>query len=188
MNKRIFLFGLGIGIILGAGLLQLMLIGEKQADALNDAEPAARTYTQAELDKAVSDERGRIEAERNAQPASAVKSDKPAQPADEQVSEPAVKTDTKHETSERDPDASKPSRIIVRIPPNASVAETAALLSDRGVIPDTKAFIDLMRKKTIRAGYFAFQGKLTLKQVGGIITSQPLDPEKAKNEMAASGG
>ena len=31
MNKRPFLFGLGVGIIIGAALLQLMLIGERQA-------------------------------------------------------------------------------------------------------------------------------------------------------------
>jgi gas vesicle protein len=36
MNKRPFLFGLGVGIIVGAALLQLMLIGEKQMSSLDD--------------------------------------------------------------------------------------------------------------------------------------------------------
>ena len=54
MNKRPFLFGLGVGIIVGAALLQLMLIGEKQTSSLDDFDKGTKTavtYTQADLDK-----------------------------------------------------------------------------------------------------------------------------------------
>ncbi|MBO7746626.1 hypothetical protein I8J29_20625 [Paenibacillus sp. MWE-103] len=192
MNRRTFLFGLGVGIILGAGLLQLMLIGEKQAEGLNalpETMAEVKTYSQADLDKAVADERERVRAEllpktatENAKPSSAPgeAADKPAAGAkDEKAGKPAA--------SDGEDKAVDQARTIVRIPPNASVSETAELLAERGIIADKQAFIDLMRLKTIRAGYFSFQGKPTLQQVRGIVTSQPLDPETAKRDLDKSG-
>ncbi len=66
MNKRPFLFGLGVGIIVGAALLQFMLIGEKQASSLDDFDKKTKTavtYTQADLDKRLAEERERIQIE-----------------------------------------------------------------------------------------------------------------------------
>jgi hypothetical protein len=211
MNRRIFLFGLGVGIIIGAGLLQLMLIGEKQADALSeDNAGMTKTYSQAELDKAVSDERDRVRADIKKQPETDASDhqadqstdetdgDKPAanKPATDKpvankpvsdkpetnssASNDSTSNTNKHEAASE----SKPARVIVRIPPNTSVVDTAELLAEKGIIPDKEAFIDLMRKRTIRAGYFAFQGKLSLNQVQSIITSTPLDPAAAKREIA----
>lgn len=207
MNKRIFLFGIGVGIIIGAALLQLMLIGEKQADKLdnlNGTDGSVRTYTKAELDQAVADERKRLEAEtkQTEQSGQADRTTSEDGPVEAGAGTKATETGTKETGKGGDSPADKPTntasskpqtdeaksaRVIVRIPPNASVADTADLLAEQGVIPDKKAFIDLMRKKTIRAGYFAFQGQLSLHQVGTIITSQPLDPGAAKEEMAANG-
>ncbi|MFC4811260.1 hypothetical protein [Paenibacillus sp. GCM10023250] len=188
MNRRTFLFGLGAGIILGAGLLQLMLIGEKQAEGLNalaETRTEVKTFTQQELDKAVADERERVLADLRAKTEDAKPSSAPSKAADkpdaEGKDERAGKTD-----ATADEGKSPEDRTIVRIPPNASVSETADLLADRGIIADKQAFVDLMRSKTIRAGYFAFQGKPTPEQVRGIVTGQPLDPATAERELEES--
>lgn len=209
MNRRIFFFGLGVGVIIGAALLQLMLIGEKQADALGGNDAATKMFTQAELDKAVAEAREKTDAELaktteeakpaadpaaaipTADPASAKPTAKPEQAAAKPAGTGGAKTEAKPEGKSESNAAEageKPSRIIVRIPPNAGVSETADLLADRGVISDKKAFLDLMRKRTIRAGYFDFQGKLSLRQVSAIITGKPLDPETAQKEIAAGSG
>ncbi|SEN33124.1 hypothetical protein [Paenibacillus sp. OV219] len=209
MNKRTFLFGLGVGIIIGAALLQLMLIGEQQVDSpdpLNQQEDTssdAKMYSQEELVKAVSDERQRVEAEAKQtaaekpdskatdDKATDTKGDKDAEAKD--ASE--VKEDVNKQTSSSDSSgaansstAPDPKRIVLRIPPNTSVADTAVILASHGVITDKNAFIDLMRTKKIRAGYFAFKGKLSLHQVGTTLTSKPLDPNAAKREMDAAAG
>lgn len=224
MNRRLFVFGIGVGIIVGAGLLQFMLIGERQADALTN-DSAAKTYTQAELDQAVADERERVQAElaklgagaadrtaaepgkaddQTTDPATPVQSDRKTDPIDSATpssgeaasdsSGSAPQADNADKSADKPESGAageaadaEPARVIVRIPPNASVADTAGLLAARGIISDKQAFIDLMRKRTIRAGYFAFQGKLSLQQVRVIITSKPLDPAAARMELEASG-
>ncbi|SFI52701.1 hypothetical protein SAMN02799624_01210 [Paenibacillus sp. UNC496MF] len=192
MNRRTFLFGLGVGIILGAGLLQLMLIGEKQAEGLNalpETKAEIKTYSQADLDKAIADERERVRAE--LQPKTATDNAEPSAAPGKAADKPAAGAEDgkagKPSASAGEDKAAEPARTIVRIPPNASVSETAELLADRGIIADKQAFIDLMRSNTIRAGYFSFQGKPTLQQVRGIVTGQPLDPETAKRELDQSG-
>ncbi|QHW30039.1 hypothetical protein GZH47_03775 [Paenibacillus rhizovicinus] len=172
-------------------MLQLMLVGEKQADALSGAE--VKTYSQAELDKAVSDERERLQAEQKKAADTVDPSDEQEKKSDEpstkpSSAKPAAKPEAevdKVSTADKAAEV-KPSRVIVRIPPNANVTETADLLAERGIITDKKAFIDLMRKRIIRAGYFAFQGKLSLQEVRGIIMSKPLDPSAAQKEIAAN--
>ncbi|RAP76234.1 endolytic transglycosylase MltG [Paenibacillus montanisoli] len=164
MNKRIFLFGVGIGIMIGAALLQLMLIGEKQVnvpDPLTQdiSEPLA--YSQEELDKAVADERKRVEDELKQQ---------------QQLQKEAA-------SAKKDKESAAKS-TVVRIPPNSNITETADQLEAKGVISDKQAFIDLMRNTKIRAGYFAFKAGLSMDQVRNVITSKPNSSEA---DMPASG-
>lgn len=68
MNKRPFLLGLGIGLIVGAALLQLMIVGQQQAGSLDnynkDSDSAgAKLYSQEEFDKKLAEESERIRAE-----------------------------------------------------------------------------------------------------------------------------
>ncbi|WP_219836687.1 endolytic transglycosylase MltG [Paenibacillus sp. R14(2021)] len=193
MNKRIFLFGIGVGIIAGAGLLQLMLMGEKQAtqlDHYNDRPAAVKSYTQAELDQAVAAERERVEKELKAASAASSPPQKGGskEPAKADAGKKPVQEGTDSTAVKAAADAPiPPKRTVVRIPPNANVTEVADLLALSGVISNKKTFIDLMRTKTVRAGYFAFTGKPTLQQVSAIIMSKPLDPDAAKSEMSAAG-
>ncbi|MBW7461686.1 hypothetical protein K0U00_47290, partial [Paenibacillus sepulcri] len=66
MNKRPFLFGLGVGIIIGALLLQLMIVGERQAsglDSFQKEDAGEKLYTQSELDEQLDSEREKLQAQ-----------------------------------------------------------------------------------------------------------------------------
>ncbi|MCQ6557889.1 endolytic transglycosylase MltG [Paenibacillus mendelii] len=208
MNKRPFLLGLGTGLIVGAMLLQLMIVGQQQKDRLvnrgqdEQTEADAPSYSQAELDQRIAEERERItkelqEAQKKQEPAG-------GKPAEE------VPAASKPAAGQADPEANKKAaagngtgaaidqavkktepaakRIIVRIEPGSSVTEIADLLADKGIISDKKTFTSLMRSTKIRAGYFPFEGKKTVKEVKAIITSKPLSPEEAKKEISLGQG
>ncbi|MBP3965228.1 hypothetical protein [Paenibacillus lignilyticus] len=192
MNKRTFLFGVGIGIIIGAALLQLMFIGEKQVNHMEEPVKQETTesevigYTKTELDQAVADERERVEAEYKKKLADEqAKLEQVKQEQAKQDAAAAANNDMNDkETAESENTAvSKP--IIVRIPPNASVTDTADILNSSGVISDKKAFISLMRTTKIRAGYFSFKDDLSLTQIRTIITSKPnaSSPEQSSSDQ-----
>lgn len=183
MNKRPFLFGLGVGIIVGAALLQLMLIGEKQASSLDDFDKGTKTavtYTQADLDKRLAEERARIQTDVSKEAQSHKEAPKPntAKPTSS-AAEGKSGNQQEGETKAAD----KAQRILLHIPANSSVTETADLLFKMAVIHNKQTFINLMRKDIIRAGYFAFEGSPTLQQVKTIITSKPIPPEQAEAEL-----
>ncbi|UVI32527.1 endolytic transglycosylase MltG [Paenibacillus spongiae] len=205
MNKRPFLMGLGIGLILGAMLLQLMIAGQQQKDKLTSREQDGQsgtavmpTYTQEELDKRIAEERERVTKElqdRNANQDKAAKSpaadappaSKPeASQAVPQADKSAAGSGKTGQTAEQGGTKTEPAskRIIVRIEPGSSVTEVAELLADKGIISNKKAFTNLMRTTKIRAGYFPFEGNMTVNEVKKIITSKPLSPELAKKEMS----
>ncbi|SDW26948.1 hypothetical protein [Paenibacillus sp. CF384] len=177
MNKRTFLFGLGVGIIIGAALLQLMIIGEKQVNKMDEPVQQETTeseligYSKTELDQAVAAERKRVEAEYKKKLA-----DKQAlldQVKQDQAKQDAAKDDKNVKETAASENTAVSKSVVVRIPPNSSVTETADILHGSGVISDKKSFISLMRTTKIRAGYFAFEGDLSLSQIRTIITSTP---------------
>ncbi|MBW7473269.1 hypothetical protein K0T92_00765 [Paenibacillus oenotherae] len=194
MNKRPFLLGLGIGLIIGAALLQLMLVGQQQADNLDhfnqDTDTSgSKLYTQEELDSKLAEAAERIRAEEMQKVQKAKDEEQKAEDAkpeankDTSVPQPQPKAPSAAEgKAAKD---SEPGRTIVRIVPGSDLTETAALLEKHGVIENQKSFISLMRKESnkIRAGYFAFEGDLTLQQVKKVITGQPLPPEEAKRQL-----
>ncbi|MFC5648995.1 hypothetical protein ACFPYJ_07595 [Paenibacillus solisilvae] len=192
MNKRPFLFGLGVGIIVGAALLQLMLIGEKQASSLDDYDKGNQTsvtYTQAELDKRIAEERAPIQAEDSKEAKSSAEnlpkqdSVNPQNGKQPSNSKPAVEKSAGSLDTKGTNTTNKVKRIVLRIPANSSVTETADLLIENDVISNKQTFINLMRKVIIRAGYFSFEGRPTLQEVKTIITSKPLPPEQAEAEL-----
>ncbi|WP_274651517.1 hypothetical protein [Paenibacillus humicola] len=207
MLKRPFLFGLGVGVMAGAALLQLLLIGEHAPQRMEPAAgPAAKTplYTQAELDLRLAEERSRVLEElkrQNAgqQAAADAKTEAQAetakdaagalqsQDADQARSNRAGAADpSKRGTGlSRTPQQTASKRVIVRIPPNASLDEAAGLLAAKHVVSDKKAFIDRMQDGSgkIRAGYFAFEGSPGIAEVVKIVTGKPLPPDEAQAEM-----
>jgi hypothetical protein len=176
MNKRPFLFGVGIGIVIGATLLQLMLIGERQvAESGNlDKETAvSKTYTQAEVDQRLTEERSRIRTELQQE------FDKRQKEKEKEKEKP---TEVAKENTADSTDRIRSE--IVRIPPNASLLETANILEANKLISDKKSFLDLMRNVKVRAGYFLFVGQPTLQQVKDVITSTPLPTKVVETELA----
>lgn len=195
MNKRPFLFGLGVGINVGAALLQLMLIGEKQASSLDDFDKGTKTsvtYTQADLDKRLAEEKERIQTEVSKEAKlhkEIPKQDKAAQNELKNEEQPAIPTPAAADQKSADQQTGETKttgsaqRILLHIPANSSVTETADLLFKMAVIHNKQTFINLMRKDIIRAGYFAFEGSPTLQQVKTIITSTPIPPAQAEAEL-----
>lgn len=72
-------------------------------------------------------------------------------------------------------DSTKTSAIVTVTIPNGASAETiAALLADRGIITDKKAFLDTVKKQNLAAkfhvGTFAFPAKITMDELMSILT------------------
>ncbi|QYR19745.1 hypothetical protein KZ483_17885 [Paenibacillus sp. sptzw28] len=172
MNKRPFLFGVGIGIIIGASLLQLMLIGERQVGESSnvDQETAVlKTYTEAEVGQRLTEERDRIRIELQQEFDNRQKvKEKPAEAVKENAADLTDRIRSE----------------IVRIPPNASLIKTASILEAAEIISDKKSFLDLMRGVKVRAGYFLFVGQPTLQQVKNVITGTPLPMKNLEAELA----
>ncbi|MCM3625920.1 hypothetical protein M3194_00900 [Paenibacillus glycanilyticus] len=184
-KNRSFVAGLGAGIIAGAILLQLMQIGDesqqKLADGFKDGEP--KLYTQAELDTKLAEERAKAvkEAGNASSPAASAKPEEspPAEasspPAAEDKDEAAVQKPTEHD---------KPvDKRQVRITGGMNLTDTAELLAKQKLISDKDAFIKAMNKKTVRAGYFIFEGNPTVEEIIRILTSQPLTKSEFDEQM-----
>lgn len=201
MSKRSFLTGLGTGVIVGAVLLQLFLIGQGHESGSSDPLAVGDTYTQEEVDLMLEDERAKVKAEIAEQEKAAAGNQKaPAAgttqtPAKTTTQTPAKTTPAAGQTGTAATTGQKTSaspiyegangRTIIRILPGKGVKDAANLLYESKMITDKKAFLTLMKGKTVRAGYFGFTGNLTLKQVRDILTSSPIPAKKAEAEIAA---
>ncbi|MFC4103538.1 hypothetical protein [Paenibacillus xanthanilyticus] len=204
MSKRSFLTGLGSGVVIGAVLLQLFLIGQGQHSGSADPLAAGDTYTQEEVDLMLEDERAKVKAEIVEQEKAAADAQKkagtpqtpdkttPAAGQNTAGQQPAAGTGTTDNagTAGQKQSASPiyegaNGRTIIRILPGKGVQDAANLLFESKVITDKKALLTLMKGKTVRAGYFGFTGNLTLKQVRNILTSTPIPVKQAEAEIAA---
>ncbi|MFC4775365.1 hypothetical protein ACFO9Q_01030 [Paenibacillus sp. GCM10023252] len=191
LRNRNFLVGLGTGMIAGALLLQVMIVGEQSQRALTlpaeQTSEVEETYTQAQLDEMVSTAR----AEGAAAAAQAAASEGSSSPAPQSTSKPSPKPSPKpsskpETTPAADVVPDKP--VIVRIIPNSDLTGIAKLLHSNGVLRDQAAFIKEMEQsgKLVRAGYFELKPGLSTSEVMKVITSTPLDPDKAKQRLAKS--
>ncbi|MCK9858146.1 hypothetical protein [Paenibacillus sp. ATY16] len=184
-KNRSFVAGLGVGIIAGAILLQLMQIGDESQQRLsngfNDGEP--KLYTQAELDEKLAEERDK--ASRNAAETAKPATEKPEESPAVKASEPPVdssKSDDKKEGSADKPTEAAVKRQV-RITGGMNLTDTAELLSEQKLISDKDAFIKAMKNKPVRAGYFIFEGNPTVADIIRILTSQPLTKSEFEQQM-----
>lgn len=201
---RMFWTGLGVGIMAGALLLQLLLAGQGGA-ALPDPPDGAAVYTaeEAELLVQAAVERTRAEmaeAEEadgdpspGAQPAPSIVPAASPQPSGSPAASPsarpspaaAPKGGTKSESAKP---SGKPAEslpvVVIRIEPGSSLTETASLLKERNLIASEKGFLDYMEKQRpvplVRAGYFKIEGKPGLEKLKKILASQPMEPAEGK--------
>ncbi|MUT66383.1 hypothetical protein [Paenibacillus sp. NEAU-GSW1] len=183
LKNRNFLTGLGIGIIVGALLLQLMLIGEQSqrelGAGLNGADE--KLYSQAELDAAIEAERMDAQSRQSAETATesdAKKTEAPSNtPAATETPKPSATSGNTEKTKQETPVERK-----VRIVGGMNLTSTAKLLFEEGIITDQSEFIAKMKrsKKQVRAGHFLFKGQPALDEVMKVITSQPLTKEEVE--------
>ncbi|EFM13088.1 aminodeoxychorismate lyase [Paenibacillus curdlanolyticus YK9] len=206
-DKR-FLAGLGVGIIAGGLLLQVMIVGEGGTDNKSDE----RLYTEQEVQQLVekakldkeaaeaSGEQAKVDNTTNAgdsgkkpsEPAEVTPTKKPTDPSvDAPVDSKAPAAPEQPKQGATDPvtkptvqETAKP--VIIRIKPGSNLTQTAKILADNGIIDSQSKFIAKMRndKKLVRAGYFSFTGKPTLQETVDILTSKPLSQQEADRKQS----
>jgi len=189
IDKRSLLLGLGIGLVAGALLLQLMLVGREQSERLADIDRLSgedALYTQSEVDALIAEAEERLRRQLGQEPAgegtdagNAVDrpSDEGAREGDPPsgAGDPAVNESGQHGEKESGDADGADSAIEVRIRPGMTLTETAELLESEGVIEDANALMELMARMStkIRAGYYTFTGNETLEEIRTILTSPP---------------
>lgn len=190
VDKRSLLLGLGIGLIAGALLLQLMLAGKEQSERLADIDRLSgedALYTQSELDALIAEAEDRVR--REFELATAGSGEGAAEGRTEQAgAEPdgadrggAVSAESGAPIGETGEAASgegaEDGVINVRIRPGMTLTETARLLEAEGVIDDSEALMERMARMStkIRAGYYTFTGNETLDEIRTILTSPPVE-------------
>ncbi|GLX68511.1 hypothetical protein [Paenibacillus glycanilyticus] len=185
-KNRSFVAGLGIGMIAGAILLQLMQIGDqsqqKLSDGFKDGEP--KLYTQAELDSKLAEERAKaVKESAQANPSEDMPETKePTESASVKENEPPEATDKK-EAAGTAGEAHNDLKRQVRITGGMNLTDTAGLLADQKLISDKDAFIKAMKNKPVRAGYFIFEGNPAVGEIIRILTSQPLTKSEFEKQM-----
>lgn len=160
-KHRSWLMGLGIGLILGASMLQIMLIGKEQAGRVAGQEPISRERLQAEAKMAgfvllPADEKRYTQQELDAKIAAAVSSsnDKTKSPP------PAAK------------DGKEPRIVTLNVRSNMTLSIVAEELQKLGVIEDASDFVDKAEsiEKKLGIGTAVFIGKPTYKQIMAELT------------------
>ncbi|MBD2845258.1 hypothetical protein IDH44_08650 [Paenibacillus sp. IB182496] len=164
-KRRLFLAGLGAGLIVGALLLQLMWAGQAQQAQMSrlDELSEERRYSQEELDQILEREEARLRAE--------LSSDSGVDPAagrDQAAGGAAADTDPHDETP--------PLVRIVTIRSGMTLEEVAVMLEDYGLIEDRYSFVSAMKARSnqIRSGKFYFEGRPDAADIEQTITSDPV--------------
>ncbi|PZD93350.1 hypothetical protein DNH61_22185 [Paenibacillus sambharensis] len=190
-RNRTFLFGLGIGIIVGALLLQLMYVSEQQAGRAEQG--PEDMYTQEQVDDLIAEAKQRLRAELQApaeeeSAADDTKADDANAEGTPESGEPAkadgpskeaetapVKSGSVKEAPAAEPETMTVSMLPVRIKSGMNLTQIASLLKSKGVIADEKVFLTIMTdySSKIVAGFYYFDGELTYADVKKIITSPP---------------
>jgi len=190
LKNRVFLIGLGAGIIIGALLFQLMLSGEQSRQRLSDLgkESEEKFYTQLEVDallKAAQDSVQLNQETKTDKDTQEVKPTAKADPVKEQTTGDA-KVD-KAAPTDAPAKESPPAKHVIKIDAGSGLTKTAELLAANKIIKDKTAFISKMKKskKLVRAGYFLFQEEITVDEAIRVVTSQPLTKEEV-NLLTAS--
>ena len=199
IDRRSLLLGIGIGLISGALLLQLMLAGKEQNERLADIGRLSgeeALYTQSEVDEMIEEAeeriRRRLEQElagpgdagtgetetagegEDAGGADGAASGNPDETAGG-LAEGGEASEAESAAAGEEAADEAGEGITVRISPGMTLTQTAKLLESEGVIKDADALMELMARMStkIRAGYYTFTGSETLEEVRTIITSPP---------------
>jgi cytoskeletal protein RodZ len=177
---RSWLMGLGIGLIIGASMLQMILIAKDQAGSLEstlltraqldtEAQKAGLVLlTQEQLDVKLN-EAARIATEKAK---STAKSEDPANSPKVSV-QPSVKTDADKTAQSTDTaSAEAPQAVTLYIPKGMNFSEAADKLEELGVVADANDFIDKAWsiQNKLGVGTAVFTDKMTYRQIMTELT------------------
>lgn len=201
IKNRVFMLGLGIGLVVGAVLLQLMLLGEQ---AMSHSQPQDKQWTQEQVEEAakaldmklvdsseelmteeqwkesMKQESGKMTGTPVKPPAKATKSDQPDSPQtpkkpDDVKKNPAAPA-LKDPVSPQKP---KSTEIQYVITGGSNLSDVANGLQKAGVIEDKQAFIDEATaqkiNKFIQRGTYTFTAGEDLNSIIQKITEKPSD-------------
>lgn len=203
MHKRTLLIGIGIGIIIGAVLVELFNLGSSGQQRLELMEQQMNQSSNdpdlltpnLEIDSDNTNEMLQEEEQSSGLQSSEGENEQGAASEEallnneenDALSDDTLLEDGQHmvqegtETVVDEQNASK--RYILRIEPGKSITHTAALLQRHHIISDQKSFTSLLTKDQteIRAGYFLVEENSTNERLKEIITSTPLTESQWKS-------
>lgn len=201
MKNRQFMMGLGIGLIAGSLLLQIMMIGQRQPAPLTTREQVEQAAASLNLRIVEQDQELLTEEEWQAKSkvdnADSGNADKgadsksePVQPSKPQnPEEPAEpKQDTEASAPEADkpqtkapdqPDEPKPAYVQFTITAGSKLSDVAAGLQTAGVIEDKKAFVQEAVSRQvnykIQSGTFTFKVGESINSILNKIAPKPAE-------------
>lgn len=182
MHKRSLLIGFGIGIIVGALLLQLFNIGaesQKNLDQLsNEINGEATPAPDPSL---VHEEENGENVTPSSTPEPIVTPDASSPPDPSPVSSLEVEnTDVSAPAPIQTPEVAELKQYVLRVKPGSFVSQTAKLLQDNHIISDADSFAAYMKKKEtlMRKGYFLVEEKSTNEQIRKLLSSEPLSNDE----------
>lgn len=176
-NKRYFIGGLGLGIICGALLLQLMLIGERQAEV-----PLAPVSAETDGSGSGQSGAGELLASGNGTAEAEVQGGEDAAPSSEPDAASGSGAAPSSVTPAPSGENGSRSWNLIKIEAGMGLKETGELLAQQHIIEDASAFVKRMKSlgKPVRAGYFLFAGEADLDEAIGIVSSMPLSAGQAE--------
>lgn len=173
MHKRSFFLGIGLGIIIGAILLQLILLGEASTKKLLPQEEDTSTgQLSPSLFMEQQNDQQRVDAAmKDTEVAEEEEVANDLQPSPDESSAVGLPSD---DVSDKQTEQAK--QYIIRIMPGETITSTAAMLYERNIISDKEKFINKMRtnKQVVRAGCFLFDEKTTVARAIEIVQDEPV--------------
>ncbi|MFC4598970.1 hypothetical protein [Cohnella hongkongensis] len=185
-KHRSWWMGFGIGLIVGAVMLQMMLFAEKQGEAPLPAEPLTAEQlsdeakkanllllSQEQLDALVADRLAQLERESGGEAAgeegAAGSTGTSGEPADSGSAANAAADEEPEpsETERQETEEAEQRQVSVNISYGMSLTEVGEELLKQGVIDDLKAFIEGTRPvaNKMRVGTAVFTGKPTYQEI-----------------------
>ncbi|REK76537.1 hypothetical protein [Paenibacillus paeoniae] len=181
-NKRSFVLGLGVGIIVGVLLLELFMLGQNSQNKLNILEQ--------EMSQVNLQEEGFSGGEPTPDPSSVpdhVATETPEATFETpQTENEASETPVADAQTEVLEEAKRVERLI-RIEPGFDLTKTSELLLANDIIDNAPAFVKQMKAKNkqARAGYFLLAENAGIEGAVKGVTGQPISKADAEAWLAA---
>ena len=184
MDKRSLLLGLGVGIIVGALLMQLFIMGENSTNQLKEID---NTINGVDLPLTSTPKPEAVEVPNNVE---STPTEPPVEPTVEATPTPvSAQPNSDVKTGEYSDNEQSPVSVLLRVYSGATISETAKVLVANGILSSEQEFVRYAKSKNkvIRAGFFIIQNPSTNEEILNILTSIPLTEEEATQLVTSEG-